>query len=104
VIGSLNQRATIAAKTFASDGGGGFDDGWATVATVWVRVEPKTGNDVFGPDRKEAQTRLRLTLRRNTVIAPGQRIAIGSRALTIRNVIDEGPQAQMMTLLCEEMP
>jgi SPP1 family predicted phage head-tail adaptor len=104
MIGALNQRATIEAKTFAPDGGGGFNDGWSTIATAWVRIEPRSGADVFGPDRNEQQVRHRLTLRRNADIAAGQRVNVGARWFTIESVLDEGPQARTMTLLCEEIP
>ena len=104
MIGALHQRATIEAKTFASDGGGGFNDGWNTIATAWVRIEPRSGAQVFGPDRNEQQVRHRLTLRRNEDIVAGQRVSVGTRRFTIESVLDEGPQAQTMTLLCEEIP
>jgi len=104
VIGALNQRATIAVKTASSDGGGGFDDGWATIATAWVRIEPNGASEVFGPERSESRNRYRLTLRRNVDIEAGHRVSLGARTMTIQNVIDEGPNAQIMTLLCEEIP
>ncbi|HEY4124731.1 MAG TPA: phage head closure protein [Rhizomicrobium sp.] len=104
MIGALNQRATIMAKTFAGDGGGGFDDGWTAIATAWVRIEPSTSRDVFGPDRNESQVRHRLTLRRNADIAAGQRVNVGARWFEIQSVLDEGPQAQIMTLICEQIP
>jgi SPP1 family predicted phage head-tail adaptor len=104
MIGALNQRATIEARTSASDGGGGFDDGWTAVATAWVRIEPKSGADVFGPDRNEQKMRYRLTLRRNADVVAGQRVSVGARRFAIESVLDEGPQAQTMTLLCEETP
>jgi SPP1 family predicted phage head-tail adaptor len=104
VIGALNQRGSIAAKTSASDGGGGFDDGWSTIATAWFRIEPTGGSDVFGPDRNEANARYRFTLRRNADIAAGQRVSIGARTFEIHSVLDEGPQAQTMTLICEQIP
>jgi SPP1 family predicted phage head-tail adaptor len=104
MIGALNQRATIAAKTAVSDGGGGFGDGWTTIATVWARIEPASGRDVFGPSRNESQTRYRLTLRRNAAIAAGQRVSVGARWFAITAILDQGPQAQTMTLLCEETP
>lgn len=103
MIGKLNQRATIQAKTSSSDGGGGFDGGWSDVATVWVFVESVGARNVFGPDRNEQRNRYRLTLRRNTLIEAGHRILIGGRSMTIENVIDEGANAPFMTLLCEEM-
>ena len=104
MIGALNQRAAIVAKTFAGDGGGGFDDGWASIAAAWVRIEPQSGSDVFGPDRDESKMRCRLTLRRNPDIAAGQRVIVGTRTFEIKSVLDEGPQAQIMTLLCEQIP
>ncbi|HVT24444.1 MAG TPA: phage head closure protein [Rhizomicrobium sp.] len=104
MIGALNQRATIKAQTFVSDGGGGFDDGWSTIATAWVRIEPRSGTQTFGADRNEQQVRHRLTLRRNEDIVAGQRVNVGARWFAIESVLDEGPQAQTMTLLCEEIP
>jgi len=104
MIGALNQRATVSAKTSESDGGGGFEDGWSAIATAWVRIEPRSGAQVFGPDRNEQQVRHRLTLRRNEDIAAGQRVNVGARWFTIESVLDEGPQAPTMTLICEEIP
>ena len=104
MIGALNQRATVSAKTSESDGGGGFEDGWSAIATAWVRIEPRSGAQVFGPDRNEQQVRHRLTLRRNEDIAAGQRVNVGARHFTIESVLDEGPQAPTMTLICEEIP
>jgi len=104
MIGSLNQRALLLANTLTPDGGGGFSDDWETFASVWVAVEPIGGSDAFGPDRLEARVRHKLTLRRRTDMAAGQRAQIGARLFRIHTVIDEGPQAALMTLLCEELP
>jgi len=104
MIGSLNQRALLLANTLTPDGGGGFSDDWEAFASVWVAVEPIGGSDAFGPDRLEARVRHKLTLRRRTDMAAGQRAQIGARLFRIHTVIDEGPQAALMTLLCEELP
>jgi SPP1 family predicted phage head-tail adaptor len=104
MIGSLNQRALLLANTLAPDGGGGFSDNWESFAVVWVSVEPISGTDGFGPDRLEARVRHKLTLRRRADIAAGQRVQIGARLFRIHTVFDEGPQAALMTLLCEELP
>jgi SPP1 family predicted phage head-tail adaptor len=104
MIGNLNQRALLLASTLAPDGGGGFSDDWEAFATVWVAVEPLGGGDAFGPDRLEARVRHKLTLRRRSDIAAGQRAQVGSRLFRIHTVLDDGPQATLMTLLCEELP
>jgi SPP1 family predicted phage head-tail adaptor len=104
MIGSLNQRALLLANTLTPDGGGGFSDNWEAFASVWAAVEPLGGTDAFGPDRLEARVRHKLTLRRRADVSTGQRAQIGTRLFRIHTVFDEGPQAALMTLLCEELP
>lgn len=104
MIGALNQRAVIEARTLDPDGSGGFRESWAAIAAAWVRVSPSSGRDVFDGDRAESRTRLRVTLRRNEAVVAGQRVVIGSRILIIVAVLDEGAPAALMTLLCEDRP
>ncbi|HEV2561924.1 MAG TPA: phage head closure protein [Rhizomicrobium sp.] len=104
MIGELNQRAAIEAKTLTPDGGGGYSESWDVVANVWVSVAPNGGSDVFGPDQAESRVRHRISLRRTNVVAAGQRVIVGARTFRIHAVLDEGPQAPLMTLLCEELP
>ena len=104
MIGELNQRASIEAKTLTADGGGGYSESWDVVATVWVSITPNSGGDVFGPDQAESRVRHKIMLRRTTVVAAGQRVVVGSRTFRIHAVLDEGPNATLMNLLCEELP
>ena len=104
MIGELNQRASIVARTLTPDGGGGYTESWDVVATVWVSVAPNSGGDVFGPDQTESRVRHRIALRRTTIVAAGQRVIVGARTFRIHAVLDEGPNATLMTLLCEELP
>ena len=104
MIGDLNQRADILALTRTPDGGGGFTEAWSIIATVWVRLEPQSGDDVFGPDAVESRLRHRIVLRRYASLSAGGRVAIGSRIFRVHAVLDDGPQSPLMTLLCEELP
>lgn len=104
MLGQLNQRATIRAQTLTQDGGGGYTESWDAVAIVWARLEPVSGADRFTADKLESRARHKLTLRRNTVIAAGQRAEIGTRLFAIRAMLDPGPQSAFVTLLCEELP
>jgi SPP1 family predicted phage head-tail adaptor len=104
MISNLNQRAGLLAPILTPDGGGGYGESWTTIATIWCNVQPQSGEDVFGPDAVEQRVRHRVTIRRLAGVAAGQRLAIGSRTLRIHDVLDEGPQASLMTLLCEELP
>jgi len=104
MISNLNQRATLLAPTLTPDGGGGYSESWNAIATIWCSIDPQSGDDVFGPDATEQRVRHRVTIRRLASVAAGQRLTIGSRTLRIHDVLDAGPQAPLITLLCEELP
>jgi SPP1 family predicted phage head-tail adaptor len=104
MLGTLNQRATIAAQTLTPDGGGGYSESWDVVATVWARLEPVSGQDRYTADKLESRARHKLILRRSSAFAAGQRATIGTRVFAVRAVLDDGPQSALMILLCEELP
>ena len=104
MIGGLDQRASLQAKVLTPDGGGGYAESWQTFASVWVRVAPIGAGDTFGPDAVESRVRPRLALRRRTDVAAGQRVLVGARSFKVHALLDEGPRASTVTLLCEELP
>ncbi|MDE2182886.1 MAG: head-tail adaptor protein [Alphaproteobacteria bacterium] len=104
MLGSLDQRAALEALTLTPDCGGGYSDAWQTFAVVWVSLHPVAANDAFGPDTAESRARYRILLRRRADVAPGQRVVIGARCFAVRAILDEGPRAPLMTLLCEDVP
>ena len=104
MIGELNQRALLQAKVLTPDGGGGYAESWQSFASAWVSVLPLGANDNFGPDALEARARHRVTLRRRGDLAAGQRVVIGARCFKVHALLDEGPRAPLLTLLCEELP
>jgi SPP1 family predicted phage head-tail adaptor len=104
VIGGLDQRASLQAKVLTPDGGGGHAESWQTFASVWVSVSPIGASDAFGPDALESRVRHRLTLRRRSDLAAGQRVLVGARSFKVHALLDEGPRGETVTLLCEELP
>jgi SPP1 family predicted phage head-tail adaptor len=104
MIANLNQRATIEQPVRTSDGAGGASESWSTLAVVWAKLEPVTSTDRFAAAALEAKSRYKLTLRRLASAAAGMRAVIGSRTFAINGVLDAGPGAPLMTLLCEESP
>jgi SPP1 family predicted phage head-tail adaptor len=104
MLGTLNQRADVLARAPVSDGAGGTGEGWTVVTTVWVRIAPQTGGDVYGPDAEESRVRHKLTARRNAELQAGRRLAGPERTFRIHAVLDEGQPRQFVTLVCEELP
>ncbi|HEY2069826.1 MAG TPA: phage head closure protein [Rhizomicrobium sp.] len=104
MLGTLNQRATVLARETAADGAGGIGDSWTTLGTIWVRIEPLSGQDVYGPDADESRIRHTLTARRDAMLAAGRRVTVMSRTFLVHAVLDANPPSQFVTLLCEELP
>jgi SPP1 family predicted phage head-tail adaptor len=104
MIGKLNQRAVIAARTQTSDGAGGVDGAWSEIGHIWAGIAPLTGGDTYGPDAMESRARYRLSARRNGLLASGHRLDVEGRLFLIHAILDEGSPAQLVTLLCEELP
>ena len=103
MLSTLTQRATLLARTLVPDGGGGFSESWDGFALVWIALEPRDATDTVTADRLESRVRHRITLRRRTDLAAGQRVQVGTRLFRVHAVIDEGPRAQAVTLACEEL-
>lgn len=104
MIGELDRRASLLQKTRNDDGGGGYDESWTVLATVWVSLTAAGGSDGFGPDANESRGKYRIGLRRRDDVAAGMRIAIGTRSFDVVLVQDEGARMPIMTLTCEEVP
>jgi SPP1 family predicted phage head-tail adaptor len=104
MLSTLNQRATLLARTLTPDGGGGFSESWDALAQVWIALAPVSATDTVNADRLESRVRHRITLRRRSDLAAGQRIAVGARLFRVHGLLDEGPRAPFVTLQCEELP
>ncbi len=104
MLSTLTQRAALLASTLTPDGGGGFSQSWDAFASVWIALEPLSATDTVGADHLQSRVRHRITLRRRSDVAAGQRVQVGSRLFRIHAVLDDGPRAAALTLLCEELP
>lgn len=103
MLSTLDRRVTLEAQTLTPDGGGGYSASWNQLATVWAAIEHITGADVFGPDAAEARVKYRVTIRRRTDVLTGMRVNDNGRVFTITAVLDDGPQAQFLTLMTEKI-
>jgi SPP1 family predicted phage head-tail adaptor len=103
MLSKLTQRATLEAHTLVPDGAGGYSASWDAIALVWCAIEPTTGADVFGPDAIESRVRTRMVIRRRTDVSAGMRVTANGRVFRIEAVLDDGPRAQFLTLLTEQI-
>jgi SPP1 family predicted phage head-tail adaptor len=101
-IGRVRHRAILEAKTLTADGGGGFAETWEPYALVWGELVPASGDESVQAGRVESRVSHKLIVRRRTDVSANHRVRVGERTFAITAVVDEGPQAFWMTLLCEE--
>ena len=101
-IGTARARCILEAKVLVADTGGGFAESWEPYALVWGELVAASGGEAVGAGRVESRVSHRVAIRRRTDVSANHRLRIGERVFAIAAVIDEGPQAFWMTLLCTE--
>lgn len=86
--GLLRHRLLLQAPTAEPDGMGGFETGWADVATVDALIAPPSARARFAADRETADVTHTVTIRHRAGVVPGMRFAMDGRHLVIRTVRD----------------
>ncbi len=102
----MRHRLVLQARNPIADGGGGQGgDPWAapvTVAAVWGRLEPLSGNERLHAMQLESRVSHRITIRYRPGVTAGMRLVLGTRHFNIRTVMDVEERRRRLQLLCEE--
>lgn len=84
--GQLRHRVEIQSRTTTRGTRGQETGTWATVATVWAKVEPLSGAEVTQARQQFASASHRVTIRYYAGLTPKHRFLFGDRALNIEFV------------------
>ena len=87
----------------AGDGAGGTTRTWATVATLWARVEPLSAIERVAAERLEAAADHRVTIRWRAGVTHAMRFSFGTRVFEIRGLIGREERHRFLDCLCEEI-
>ena len=105
MIGRLRHRVTIQRFDRVDDGGGGTEEQWIDVATVWAAVEPIRGRERLEAMQLEQSVSHRVVIRyRPDVDGRNMRIVHRGRALHVQAVVSPDERNRWLELLCEERP
>ena len=105
MIGRLRHRVTIQRFDRVDDGGGGTEERWVDVATVWAGVEPIRGRERLEAMQLEQSVSHRVVIRyRPDVDGRNMRIVHRGRALHVQAVVSPDERNRWLELLCEERP
>lgn len=81
--GRLDQRVAILRKTSTPDGAGGTVDTWATIATVWASVLPKSGAEGVAAMQAREATTYDVVMRASVDVSATDRLAWSGIVLKI---------------------
>jgi len=101
-IGDLRERLTLEEAARIGDGGGGANESWRAVATLWAAMLPLSGDEGLDADAPSGTVSHEIWLRYRAGVLPDMRLRSGDRIFDIRSVIDVGERGRWLRLLCEE--
>ena len=103
-VGELKRRITIEQKTRgASDGAGGYlAETWATLATVWAKIDPRAGRELVDADQVVHRITHVITIRARTGITTAMRVVYQTRTFAIVDLRELMEGGRWMEMQCEE--
>lgn len=101
-IADLRDRVTIERVTLVDDGGGGVDETWVPVATVWARVQALRGDERLEADAISGALTHEIHLRWREDIAPDMRLRQGAAIYDLKVVMDPDGRRRLLRCFGEE--
>lgn len=109
-VGKMKHRLTIQSPSRTGDGGGGGSIAWEEVATVWGRIEGKSGSEAFFGDQLEGRSLYQITIRFRRGITNKHRLVYSyevkgkaySRTFNVNRVENKNEQDRYLVLYCTE--
>lgn len=101
--GKMRHHATLQALATVPDGAGGYTEQWTTVAFLFARLALARAASLSGADQVIEETLWRVTVRHRADVAPGMRLLLAARILTIRTVVDPDETGRYLELTAAEL-
>lgn len=100
--GHLRHKMTLQRVTRTSDGAGGFTQSWGSDETVWAKIEPASGREVFRAQQLETPVTHKITCRYNANITTAARLIYDNRVFNIQEVLNPLERNAIMEVLAIE--
>ncbi|MEO1205928.1 MAG: phage head closure protein [Pseudomonadota bacterium] len=101
-IGDLRDRVVIERVTLVDDGGGGVDETWVEVATVWAAVRALAGDERVEADAISGALTHEIHLRWRSDVGPDMRLRIAARVFDLKVVMDPDDRQKFLRCFGEE--
>lgn len=90
MAGKLDRRVLIEAPTFSNDSIGASTTTWATLATVWARVEHLAGKELYAAKQIIPTADLKITIRYRSDITEKMRVTHDGVVYGIQHIAEIG--------------
>ncbi|MCB1541185.1 MAG: phage head closure protein [Rhodoblastus sp.] len=100
--GELRARALLETPVDSVDDAGSLVRVWRPVASVWAKIAPRRGAEVFVAGEQESVLTSEVVVRWRSDVASPMRFRVGARALLIRAAFDPDGQRRFLVCICEE--
>lgn len=100
--GELRQRIIVETETMATDASGGALPTYATLATVWAKIEPMDGAEKYNAQQTSASITHKISIRWRSGITAKHRVKYGTRIFRIVSVLDMEEFGKLLVLNCIE--
>lgn len=98
----MRARVTLQEKLSVPDGGGGADEGWSDVVTLWAELRSGPGREIVSAEGVSTRNTLTVIVRTRSEIAPDWRLMWKGRVYAIAAVLPDLPRPGFSTLDCLE--
>lgn len=97
--GRLDRQIVIQKATSTQNSYGEQAMGWSNLVTLWARVNPLAGNELFRAQQIRAEIDTEFTLRHTTLIHPDMTIVYGGVTYDIHSIINVGDRNRELRIL-----
>ena len=102
-IGQLRHRLELHSASSAQNDFGESIDTWSSYTTVWGKVAPMKGEELFHAQQTNATVTHKILIRYNSNVIAEHRVIFGSRTFEINAVLDPEERNEMLFLHCTEV-
>lgn len=101
--GDLRHQVTIQQFESIDDGGGGHEEVWTDLTTVWGSVEPLNGKERYDAQQIQATLSHKIRIRYYPNLKPSMRVKFETRVFNILSIINFEERNRELQLMCEEL-
>lgn len=98
----MRERIEVQSRTTTQNAYGEPVATWSTLATVWARVEPLSGRELWQAAQVRPDVSHKVTMRHYPGLSPKHRLKLGSRIFNIDSVLNIEERERLHQVLCKE--